>query len=295
VAVVAHRGKKLGNGLDELLRLLTGPDVEDLFWYEVPKSRLAPKQVRRALKKKPDVLVVWGGDGMMQRCADALVGHDVPVAVIPAGTANLLARNLGIPIDLPAAVRIALDGARRRLDLGRLGGEHFAVMAGLGFDAEMIDGADGPVKRRLGRLAYLWSGARSVGTEPAHVKIKLDGAPWFAGDATCVLVANVAKVFGDIEVFSDATPDDGYLDVGVTTARTPLEWAGALSSIGVGTQERSPYLRLARAKRISVRLRTPLRYELDGGSRGKVTRAKFRVVPAAVTVCVPRPDEVERA
>jgi diacylglycerol kinase family enzyme len=162
-------------------------------------------------------------------------------------------------------------------------------MAGVGFDADMIDEADGSLKSRLGRLAYLWTGARRAGAaEAVPARIKLDGATWFAGDATCVLVGNVAKVFGAVEVFEGATPDDGWLDVGVTTAQGNAQWAQALARITTGPADRSPYVRVARAKRIAVKLGRPLRYELDGGSRSKTSKVKARVVPAAVTVCVPR-------
>jgi diacylglycerol kinase family enzyme len=226
---------------------------------------------------------------MVQRCLDTVVGHRVTIAVIPAGTANLLARNLDIPIDLAAAVDVAFDGARRAIDVGRFNGEHFAVMAGLGFDADMIEAADGSLKRRLGRLAYVWTGARAISADPVRVTVKLDGTKWFHDDATCVLVGNVPRAFGAIELFDSAEPDDGYLDVGVTTARNAAEWTRALGSIGTGPSVEAPYVRIGRARTITVSLHDKLRYELDGGSRELTRHAKIQVVPGAVTVCVPKP------
>jgi diacylglycerol kinase family enzyme len=297
VAVIAHAGKTLGGGLDELRRLLTAEEIEDLSWAEVPKSRKAPKQVRTALAAGADLLVIWGGDGMVQRCLDvvARTGSDAKIVIIPAGTANLLAHNLDIPTDLAEAVRIGFHGRDRRLDLGLLRangpgptGEHFAVMAGVGFDANMIQDADGTLKDRLGRLAYIWTGMKEIGLGAVRTKIKLDGATWFDGQATCVLVGNVAKVFGPVEVFEDATPDDGWLDIGVTTAQGPAQWSRALARISTGPSDKSPYVRTARAQRVSIKLGKPLRYELDGGARTKASRVKVRIVPAAVTIRVPR-------
>src|SRR5918912_1467187 len=99
VAVVAHRRKTLGGGLDELRRRITDEGVDRLLWYEVPKSRKAPKQVRKAIKAGVDLLVVWGGDGMVQRSIDVLArtkgGRRIPLAIMTAGTGNLLAGNLG--------------------------------------------------------------------------------------------------------------------------------------------------------------------------------------------------------
>jgi diacylglycerol kinase (ATP) len=153
VAVIAHRKKSIGGGLDELRKMIADEGFDDPIWHEVSKSRKARKRARRTLKDGADLVLVWGGDGMVQRCVDALAGSDAAIAVIPAGTANLLAGNLGIPTDLPEAVRIAFHGSRRRLDLGKLNGEHFAVMAGAGFDAQLINDADRGLKDRAGRLA----------------------------------------------------------------------------------------------------------------------------------------------
>ena len=191
VAVIAHRKKSLGGGLDELRRLLADEGVGKLLWYEVPKSKKAPKQVRKALKEGAELVLVWGGDGMVQRCVDALAGSGVTVGVIPAGTANLFAQNLGIPEDLPEAVRIAFHGESRKLDLGMVNGEHFAVMAGVGFDAEMIKDADRGLKDKLGRAAYVWTGLRHVRGELVRMEVKIDGVKWFEGEASCLLLGNV--------------------------------------------------------------------------------------------------------
>jgi diacylglycerol kinase (ATP) len=175
VAVVAHSRKTLDGGPDELRRCITSQGVDELLWFEVPKSRRkAPKKVRKALKAKVDLLVVWGGDGIVQRTLD-VVGSTTPVAVIPAGTGNLLATNLGVPPTLAGAVHTAFHGDRRRIDLGRVDGEHFAVMAGIGFDGAMIRDADRDLKDRLGKLAYVWTGLRGGPVRPAAVTVCVPG------------------------------------------------------------------------------------------------------------------------
>src|SRR5215207_11153469 len=287
VAVLAHQKKSLGGGLDELRRRVADEDVGDVLWYEVPKSRKAPKKARKALEDGAELVLIWGGDGMVQRCVDALAGSRVPVAIIPAGTANLLAHNLGIPEDLEEAVRIAFHGRRRSLDLGKLNGEHFAVMAGVGFDADMINDADRGAKDKLGRLAYVRSGLRHVRTDASRVRIEVDGTEWFDGDASCVLLGNVGRITGGIPAFDDARPDDGWLEVGVATAGGTLQWARTLGRMALGRSENSPFVRITRARKVDVRLAAPTRYELDGGDRGEVRRVKARVVPGAITVCVP--------
>ena len=163
VAVVAHSRKSLGGGLPELRKVLDAEGVTAPMWHEVKKSRRAPEHARRAADRGVDVLFVWGGDGTVQRCIDAVAGTDTAVAILPAGTANLLAMNLHIPDDITEAVRIGLHGDRRRMDTGSVNGERFTVMAGAGFDARMIAEADRGLKDRLGRAAYLYTGMRNLG------------------------------------------------------------------------------------------------------------------------------------
>ena len=148
VAVIAHSGKVLGGGLGRLRDVLTEHGVSDPIWLEVPKSRNMRARVKSAIKKGADLIFVWGGDGSVQRCIDAAVGSPVTLAILPAGTANLLANNLGIPIDLEQAVEVGLHGTDHTVDVGKMNGEHCAVMAGIGLDAVMIRDADTAMKDR---------------------------------------------------------------------------------------------------------------------------------------------------
>ena len=119
VAVVAHAVKTLGDGLPALRRALAKAGVEDPLWYEVPKAKKAPGQVERALDAGADLVFAWGGDGTVRRCLSVLAGTKIPLAVLPAGTANLFATNLGIPSELEQAVQIGLHGQTRKIDVGR--------------------------------------------------------------------------------------------------------------------------------------------------------------------------------
>jgi diacylglycerol kinase (ATP) len=291
VAVVAHSGKTFGGGLPELRRVLAAEGVDEPLWYEVPKSRKAPAQVRRALKDGADLVFAWGGDGMVQRCVDVLAGSNVGLAIIPAGTANLFAGNLGIPKDIEGAVAVGLRGERRSLDVGRFNGERFAVMAGAGFDAAMIrDAGNGGLKERLGRVAYVWTGSKDVRSKPFRAEIKVDGVGWFKGKASCILVGNVGKLFAGVEAFEDASPDDGKLELGVVTAEGLLEWGRVLARTAVGTPSKSPFTQTTKARSVKVKLNRKVLYELDGGDRTKVKAFKVKVEPDAVSVCVPVGD-----
>jgi YegS/Rv2252/BmrU family lipid kinase len=292
VAVIAHAEKMLGDGLPALRKALERAGVEKPLWYEVPKAKKAPAQVRRALDEGADLIFAWGGDGTVRRCIGEVAGTKAALAVLPAGTANLFATNLGIPRDIERAVAIGLRGDRRKLDVGRLDKERFAVMAGAGFDAAMIRDADS-LKERVGRAAYLWSGSRNLGAKGFEAEIEVDGTPWFDGSATCILLGNLGDVFGGVDLFPDARPDDGVLELGVVTAEGLVQWTRTLTRTAFGDANKSPFVRTTKAKSVKVRLDRKVRYELDGGDRSKVKSFKVKVEPGALRVCVPPRDGEE--
>jgi len=287
VAVIAHRKKSLGGGLPELRRVLEERGLEDVYWREVGKSKFAPEEVRKALKEGIELIFVWGGDGMVQRSIDTMAGTDATLAIIPAGTANLLATNMGIPKEIEEAVAIGLSGNVRRIDVGRLNGECFAVMAGAGFDAQMIGDADGGLKDRFGRLAYVWTGAKHLREKPFRAQIRVDGARWYDGDASCILLGNVGKLFGGVEAFEDAHPDDGVLELGVVSADGVREWAGTVARAVVGTAGKSPHAFTTKAHSVRIKLDRKVAYEIDGGDRKKVRKLRIDIDPEAVKICVP--------
>ena len=289
VAVVAHAEKTLGGGLPELRRVLERSG-EQALWYEVPKAKNAPEQVERALDEGAELVFAWGGDGTVRRCVEVLSGTEASLAVLPAGTANLFATNLGIPSDIEQAVAIGLRGDRRKLDVGRFGKERFAVMAGAGFDAAMIRDADA-LKQRIGRAAYLWSGARNLRGHAFVAQIEVDGSDWYAGRLTCILLGNLGDIFGGVKVFPDARPDDGRLELGIVSAEGLFEWTRTLARTAVGDPSRSPFVRTTNAKSVKVELDRKVRYELDGGDRKKVRFFKVKVEAGALNVCVPNRNQ----
>ncbi len=295
VAVVAHSRKSFGGGLPELRKLLAAEGVTDPLWHEVKKSRRAPACARRAAARGVDVLFVWGGDGTVQRCIDAVAGTDTAVAILPAGTANLLAMNLRIPGDLAEAVRIGLYGDRRRLDTGRVNGEHFTVMAGAGFDARMIAGADRGLKDRLGRAAYLYTGIRNLSERRVRATVEVDGKRFYQGRVACVLAGNVGKILGGIEAFPQARPDDGLLQFGVVTAKNPVDWARAVGKLALGRAGESPFVEVTHGSRFKIRFDRKVPYELDGGARPARRQMRIKVHPGSVTICVPHQAEAASA
>jgi diacylglycerol kinase (ATP) len=287
VAVIAHAGKSIGGGLEELRKTLASEGVKDPIWSEMPKSKYAGERVQRAIDEGAELVFVWGGDGTVQRSIDALAGSGVTMAVIPAGTANLFASSLDIPSDIAKAVAIGLNGRDRVLDVGKLNGERFGVMAGAGLDAHMIRDADAGLKDRVGRIAYIWTASKNIREEPFKAKIEVNDELWYKGDASCVLLGNVGSLFGGIEAFDNAKPDDGLLEVGVTNADGIAQWARTVARTVVGSTARSPFVQVTKAKKIKIELDRKVAYELDGGARDPVKVLKAKVEPGAITVRVP--------
>ena len=224
---------------------------------------------------------------MVQRCIDAVGTEPVVLAILPAGTGNLLAHNLGIPIDLAAGGR---GGAARRAPHDRRRPRQRRAVRGHG--GHRARRADDPrcrpaLKDRFGRAAYVWTGAKHLQMQPFRARIEVDGTPWFDGKAGCILVGNVGKVLGGVEAFDDVSPEDGLLELGVVTANGVTQWTRALVRTAVGSADRSKFVQTTKATKIRIKLDRKMPYELDGGDEKPVDRLKIRVEPAAVTICVP--------
>jgi diacylglycerol kinase (ATP) len=291
VGVIAHPKKTLGDGLGALRASLATRGIEDPLWREAPTGESVPGLVAELVDEGVDLLFVWGGDGTVQQCINAVGTAPVSLAIMPAGTANLLAGNLGIPRDLEAALDIGLSGRRRKLDLGAVNGERFSVMAGVGFDALMIREADAGLKDRLGRLAYVATGIGAINRDGVQASVTIDGKTWFEGPATCVLVGNMGDLFGGLSVFPDARAQDGLLNVGIITADSVMDWARTLGATVIGDAGSSPFVETTTAADVNVSLDQALPYELDGEARPETKHLDFRVQPAALRVCAPDGEE----
>jgi len=292
IGVIVHQGKQLGGGLEELRTALADLGHADPPWYEVPRSKKAPNKIRKLVEKHGvDRVLVWGGDGTVRRAIDTIVGDglDASIAILPAGTANLLANNLYVPIDLIGAVDVAIHGDPRPIDVGKMNGSFFAVMAGAGFDALMIRDADeAALKERFGRVGYVVAGIRNRNVSPALASIELDGAPWYHGDASCVIIGNVGTILGGLPAFPDASPTDGRLDIGVVDARSATQWLRVLASAMFKRADKSPLTKMASAEHISICFDRSLPWEVDGGDRDRASDFDIRCVPNAIRICQPR-------
>ena len=199
---------------------------EPPLWLETTEDDPGVGMCKQAVEEGCTVVFVCGGDGTVMAAATALSGTDVPMAILPLGTGNLLARNLDLPLDdEPAALRIGVHGATREIDVGAIEGKRFVVMAGLGFDAAIMRDAPEKLKKTVGWPAYIVSGAKHMRGRRISVTITIDGGEPIERHVRTVLVGNVGKLQGGLLLLPNARPDDGVLDIAVLAPRNAFDWA----------------------------------------------------------------------
>jgi diacylglycerol kinase (ATP) len=245
-------------------------------------------QARDAAADGAALVVVAGGDGTVRAAAEGLAHSGVSLGILPLGTGNLLARNLGIPQEEDDALEVALTGADRTIDLGRLeDGTAFAVMAGTGFDARMIRDAPEGLKGVLGWPAYLVGGARGLRHSRIRVRVQLDDGQPRSDVVRTVLVGNVGHLQAGLELLPDAVPDDGALDVALVAPRNARDWFVLIGRAVTRRHRPDRRMELLRARRIEVRTQGREPRQVDGELIDDGTGFVAQVEPGALVVRVP--------
>ena len=278
--------------LDALRRTITdtlaAEGWPEPMWLETTVDDPGAGQATRAVRDGAELVFACGGDGTVMACVTALAGSDVALAVLPAGTGNLLAANLGLAGDLATGLEVVLQGGRRRIDVGVVGEQSFAVMAGMGFDAHMLDATNDTAKKHIGWLAYAAGAAQHLRDRPMHLRITLDDKPSFTRRPRTVIVGNVGRLQGGMRLLNDARPDDGLLDVAILSPRTLRHWA----ALGWGVLRRKQTvssMETFTATRVQIRSRRAQPRQLDGDLIDPGKDLTVTVRPQALLLCVPQP------
>jgi diacylglycerol kinase family enzyme len=272
---------------DEIMAALSAMDCPDPLWSETTADDPGGGQTRQAIAAGVEVVFACGGDGTVRACADELAGTTVALGVLPAGTGNLVAANLELPTDVAACVAAAVTGRRRLIDLGWLDGHHFALMAGMGFDAAMMDATSEWWKHRVGWPAYVLGGLSRIFDRAVRVRITIDDGPAIVRTARTVLVANMGRMQAGVDLFGDATVDDGRLDVAVVAPRGPLDWLVLAATVILHRTPRRRHVETFRASTVDVRSRTVQPRQVDGDPIEPSDRLTVCVRPQVLWVCVP--------
>ena len=283
------------------------------IWFETTEVDNGQDVTASALRRGASVVIAAGGDGTVRAVAEGLRDSKVPLALLPSGTGNLLARNLDIPVsNLEQSIEIAFTGTDRDIDLGiaeitRADGdseEHvFLVMAGLGLDAKMIKNTNTKLKKAVGWLAYIDGIARSLPElKPVRVQYRLDGGSAKSMNVHTIIVGNCGVLPGGLLLMPDAKPDDGILDIAALRPRGPFGWAkvwqkvawenGVLRKSAIGRK----IIDLSRdvkdvtyltGRDLEMIVEVPQEFQLDGDQFGEAKRVHTSVDAGALTVRVP--------
>jgi YegS/Rv2252/BmrU family lipid kinase len=261
----------------------------DVLWLETTPEDPGQGLTAKAVAEGVDLVMAQGGDGTVMACVTGLAGTDVPLAVLPAGTGNLLATNFDIPADLEAAVDVAFHGDRVRLDVAATDDDRFVVMGGIGFDAAMLRDANPKLKEHLGAVAYVLSGFKHLRRRATRFRLRLDDRPPLERTGQGVLVGNLGRLQGGLPVMPDARADDGLLDVAVLQTRTVADWLALAVRVLLRRRRKDPQLETFQARRVEVHCDRPQPVERDGDPLDTPRdHLVIEVVPRALTLCVPR-------
>jgi diacylglycerol kinase family enzyme len=258
-------------------------------WYETTPEDSGRGQAKKAVAEGAELVFACGGDGTVTAVVTALAGSDVALAVLPAGTGNLLAANLGLGNDPATGLEVALEGGRRRIDVGAIDDRCFVVMAGMGFDAQMLGDTSEKAKKRIGWLAYVGGAAKHLLDRPMRARIRLDGGPPMPRRPAAVIVGNVGRLQGGVRLLSKAEPDDGRFDVAILSPTNLAHWA-ALAWAVVSRRDRVPLMETYTASRVEIYSNRAQARQLDGDTIAPGKAMKIHVRPRALLLCVPQPD-----
>ncbi|GAA1057651.1 sphingosine kinase [Agromyces luteolus] len=316
VAVVFNPVKQ---GVDQLRPVVDELTAEHGYaaaeWIETTEDDPGTGQAREAREKGVDLIIAAGGDGTVRAIAEGLDGEQIPVGIVPLGTGNLFARNIGIPVnDIPGAAKLAFTGRDRAVDVLRARvrreddsteTEVSLVMSGIGIDAAMIANTDSDLKKRVGWLAYVDAGLRAIpNSEPFRVAHRMDDGRTHRSKVSSILVANLGYLPGNIELIPDAEIDDGRLDVVRLQPRNVWEWLMVWrrvawenrvlrkSALGrqlidlTGGNKRREVVYSSGAKIDLVIDGGPQEFEIDGEEMGTITAARFTIEPKSLVVRV---------
>ena len=281
-------------------------------WYETDESDAGLTATRRALEDGANVVVASGGDGTLRAVAEVLRGTHVPLTIVPQGTGNLLARNLGVPLNrLEEAVKAVFSGVNRPIDLGVLTivredeseSHHvFLVLAGMGLDARAISATRATLKKRLGWLAYVDAGVRTMLTDkPLPIHYSVDGSEVKSLSVYTVMIGNCGLMPGGVLLIPDAKVDDGLLDVVALKPLGAFSWLRIWNKIGwengvlrktktgrklIDLVNDTRNVVYDRATSYAVSVPSPEPIQLDGDDFGLALAASGRVDPGGLFVRV---------
>ncbi len=242
-------------------------------------TRIAGEAARRGTR----TVVAVGGDGTVHEVINGIVGMNVALGILPLGTENVLARELGIPFGVKDAVSLIARHPIIQIDLGQLGGRYFALMTGVGFDAQVVRNLDPYMKRQLSRFSFVFTGMATFPKfHPRSVEIRVNGAE-IRTQAWEVLVCNASIFAGQVRIAPTASITDGRFDVCVFADDNRASFFGKLLKTAVYRRFPEQNIQAFQATHLSIQSTDPLPVQIDGEAMS-LDRLDFSIQPRALSV-----------
>ena len=262
------------------------------LWLETAADDPGRAMTQQAVAEDVDLVIGAGGDGTIRYVADGLAHTGIPMGLVPAGTGNLLARNLGLPLEEVEAIEVALSGQGRLIDLVRItvddrAPEHFAVMAGIGVDAMIMDETNEDLKDQVGSAAYFVAAAKALGRLPIRLKVQLDNNRPVQRHAMLCVIGNVGTLRGNLTLIPGASPDDGLLDLYIASPRRFRHWVKVVLRLITRRAKKDDQVDQHMGKRVRITIDGKDNYQLDGDVVGESTTLDAEIQPGALAICVP--------
>jgi diacylglycerol kinase (ATP) len=261
------------------------------LWLETSAEDPGRAMTRHAVTEQVDLVIGAGGDGTIRYVADGLAHSGIPMGLVPAGTGNLLARNLDLPLEEVEAIEVALGGQVRLMDLVRITvddrpPEHFAVMAGIGIDAMMMDETNEDLKDKVGSAAYFVAAGKALGRLPVRMTVQLDNNRPVRRHAMLCVIGNVGTLRGNLTLIPGASPDDGLLDLYIASPRRFRHWAKVALRLITRRPKKDDQVDQHMGKRVRIKIHGKDNYQLDGDVVGESTTLDAEIQPGALAICV---------
>ena len=255
--------------------------------YATNSGEESAELARRFSEEGEEVVVAAGGDGTLNAVVGGLAGTKTVLGILPTGTMNVFARELNIPFGHLAAALDVIDGGHvKEVDLFETEGTPFVQMAGVGFDAQVIEETTTESKRRLGPLAYILSAVKVLGSEPPRMKVHFDEG--FAAEGACVLLGNGALYGGQLRLFGKADNADDLLDVLVYKEAGYKAALGSLGTVARGGFEADgKVVEYYQTSGLVVESDREVPVEVDGELWGRSKRVKFKSMSEKLRVLAP--------
>ena len=300
---------------------------DEPLWLETTAEDPGVGQTQEALEAGVDVVCPLGGDGTVRTIGSGLAGTGTAMGLLPGGTGNLLARNLDLPVDsVEEALEAALNGTSTPIDTCRLElirptsaqladrlededdparnvdfddavdqrddedvrEEHrFLVMAGLGFDAEVMASVPEKLKARVGWMAYLVAGLRHLKGPQFTIDLRLDGADPTHRRVRSVMVGNVGKLQGGMELLPDAIADDGTIDAVLLSPEGIVGWAATIAQLSTRRKIGHKRVDHFQGKEVRIVSDKPVELEIDGDPLGSALAVRVQIDPGSLLVHLP--------